>query len=147
MLFLSIRVKLYFMVKKSIFLFLSGLVFLTLILYFRLEKQKEKAVENQVHQSLSTTQELSLTNYFQPLTWNISDIKITKKVKLKQPLSVQTEEEKKPLWEYISFSRCEPDPKAPDYLHQRFQKTTGKNTNALPTIDCGFIRTKIPFSF
>ncbi len=132
------------MIKKSIFLFLSGLVFLTLILFFRFEQTKEPILDTHSFNTPPITKELSLINYFQPLTWDLSDIKISKKVRLKQSISAKTEEEKKPLWEYISFSRCEPNPKAPDYLQQRFQKNNEKNINA---IDCGFIRTQIPFSF
>ena len=86
-------------------------------------------------------------NYLQPLTWDISDIKIAKKNKLKQPETKKETSTIKPIWEYVSFSQCAPDPRAPDYLQRRFQKSNDKNAGSLPSLDCGFIRTKIPFSF
>ena len=119
---------------------MAGLLLLCLI-YSRKELPENKPF-NQVMRSENLT-----INYLQPLTWDISDIKIAKKTKLKQPEIQKETNTTKPIWEYVSFSQCAPDPRAPDYLQRRFQKSNDKNTGSLPSLDCGFIRTQIPFSF
>lgn len=133
------------MVKKSIrfllkFLMIAGILLLCLI-YSRKECPENKPLKQEI-----VPENLTI-NYLQPLTWDISDIKIAKKNKLKQPEIKKETNTIKPIWEYISFSQCAPDPRAPDYLQRRFQKSNDKNVGGLPNLDCGFIRTQIPFSF
>ena len=91
---------------------IAGILLLCLI-YPRKERPENKPFQQEI-----VPENLTI-NYLQPLTWDISDIKIAK----------------------------ENDPRAPDYLQRRFQKSTDKNAGGLPNLDCGFIRTKIPFSF
>ena len=116
------------------------------ILLLCLTYPRKERPENKPFKQKIVPENLTI-NYFQPLTWDISDIKIAKKNKLKQPETKKETSTIKPIWEYVSFSQCAPDPRAPDYLQRRFQKSNDKNAVSLPSLDCGFIRTKIPFSF
>lgn len=55
------------------------------------------------------------------------------------------------LFDYMSIGKCQEDEHRADYLYHKLNETT-KNTdknasNGLRIPSCGFIRTKIPFSF
>lgn len=135
--------------KKWLFILLGILYFIGLAWLQVLQQKKgsEDMPSTEVlNEPLPSVEKVLLP--IQSFQWQLPDMQLNQK---KSDFVFKKNVEKSTfngLWSHISIGRCGPDQQNPAYLEQRMQRNTGDKRNLpLGNVDCGFIRTKIPFSF
>lgn len=126
------RIKIF--ISLLIFGFLIGIGFICFNRTNSSETTQQESVSYPIIQYINETPKLS----FKYL--DLKNIKPRKKASFKQ----DSDKKRNSLFNYISADVCAPNPDMPDYLNNKFTIQSDKSST-FPRIDCGYIRTRIPF--
>lgn len=126
-----------------LFLILMGIFF---SVAFSLIEPSSREKEEKTPPRLFAKEEVLVP--FHTFHWKLPVLDLTVQKTDLKPHQQEREEKKKSVWNYISVGQCEANTLSPVYLGQKMQKgMADKKTLPVRNVDCGLIRTNIPFSF